>query len=118
MFIVYVYLLYRQLQDLILIKQQALDECKALKQNAEASDQKNFELEERNLTLENELSKSCKNLVIIQGTFKYLYAFNSSLYYFVDKLEYATKQHEAYQSELKLEQKQTSLLKAEINTLK
>lgn len=61
------HLVCRQLQDLILVKQQALDECKTLKQNSEASDQRIFELEERNLTLENELSKSYKNLVILQG---------------------------------------------------
>ena len=63
----FVYLACRQLQDLILVKQQALDECKTLKKNAEASDQRIFELEERNLKLENELSKSYKNLAILQG---------------------------------------------------
>lgn len=57
----------RQLEDLILVKQQAVDECAVLKQSAEASDQRNFELEERNLTLETELSKSYKTLVILQG---------------------------------------------------
>ena len=61
-------LCYRQLHDLILVKQQAVDECAALKQSAEASDQRNFELEERNLALENELSKSYKTSVILQGT--------------------------------------------------
>lgn len=60
--------MFRQLQDLILVKQQALDECKVLKQKAETSDQRIFELEERNLTLENELSKSCRNVAIIQGS--------------------------------------------------
>ena len=38
--------------------------------------------------------------------------------HFAEKLEYTTKQREADQSELKLEQRQTSLLKAEMNTLK
>ena len=36
----------------------------------------------------------------------------------LEKLEHATKQHENVQSEIKLEQRQTSLLKAEITTLK
>ena len=49
------------------MKQQALDECKTLRQKAEATDQRNFELEERNFTLENELSKSYKNMEILQG---------------------------------------------------
>ena len=49
------------------MKQQALDECKALRQKAEANDQRNFELEERNFTLENELSKSYKNMEMLQG---------------------------------------------------
>ena len=44
-----------------------MDECKALKQKVETSDQRMFELEERNFTLENELSKSYKNLEILQG---------------------------------------------------
>ena len=38
--------------------------------------------------------------------------------HFAEKLEYTTKQREADQSELKLERRQTSLLKAEMNTLK
>ena len=59
--------LYRQLQDLILVKQQAVDECKVLQQKAETSDQRIFELEERNVTLENELSKSYKTSLILQG---------------------------------------------------
>jgi len=57
----------RQLQDVVLIKQQAVDECVALQQKNEACNQKIFELEERNLTIENELSQSTKNMVIIKG---------------------------------------------------
>ena len=67
LFIVFTDNLCRQLQDLILVKQQALNECEALKQKTETSDQRMFELEERNFTLENELSKSYKNLEILQG---------------------------------------------------
>ena len=109
--------LCRQLQDLILVKQQAVDECEVLKQKAEMYDQRIFELEERNLTLENELSKTYKNLEILQGI-------NISVtrciqvHCIAEKLEYTTKQSEANQSELKLEQRQASLLKAEVNTLK
>lgn len=108
----------RKLQDLILVKQQALEECKALKQKVETSEQRVFELEERNFTLENELSKSYKNSEILQGIKYVRNAMHSNASHFAEKLEYATKQREANQSELKLEQKQTSLLKAEMSTLK
>lgn len=59
------------------MKQQALDECKALKEKAEASDQRIFELEERNLSLENELSKSYKTSVTLQGMYKYPFLIQS-----------------------------------------
>lgn len=112
------YLVCRQLQDLILVKQQALDECKTLKKNAEASDQRIFELEERNLKLENELSKSYKNLAILQGISVSVCNLLPSSHCIIEKLEYTTKQYEANQSELKLGQRQTNLLKAEIDTFK
>lgn len=100
------------------MKQQALDECKTLKQKVEVSDQRNFELEERNVTLENDLSKSYKNLVLEQGRNIHICVTWCSCCCIIEKSEYATKQYEASQSELKLEQRQTGLLKAEINTLK
>lgn len=64
-----VHIVCRQLQDLVLLKQQAVDECVALQQKNEICNQKIFELEERNLTIENELSQSTKNRVIIKGIF-------------------------------------------------
>jgi len=62
-----VHIVFRQLQDLVLVKQQAVNECVALQQKNEVCNQKIFELEERNLKIENELSQSTKNKVIIKG---------------------------------------------------